>query len=218
MSTLPDYLTIPPRHLGQGTPVRVRLRGDMADIARDMAREMSQVLAAARTAGHPATLIVPVGPVDQFPLLAHDINHRRLDCRDVVFINMDEYLTNDDQWISLDHPLSFRAFMKTLFRYAGSRSLQDELDPIAVTEVAPGDVFVQGGFPGHAVLVVDVAQRRDGTRVFMLAQSYMPAQEIHVLKNPRTGEAWFEAAPHERFETPEWSFPPDSLRRFPERD
>src|SRR5262249_42904062 len=111
---------------------------------------------------------------------------------------------------------SFRDFMTLVFRYAGSKSLADELEPVAVTEVRPGDVFVQGGFPGHAVLVLDVAERQDGARVFLLGQSYMPAQEIHVLKDPRTGGAWFETALHQRLDTPEWSFPPDALRRFPE--
>ncbi len=111
---------------------------------------------------------------------------------------------------------SFRSYLETVFRYAGSKSLAAELMPVSVKEVRPGDVFVQGGSPGHAVLVLDVAERRDGTRVFVLAQSYMPAQEIHVLKNAVTGDAWFTAAPAERLETPEWTFPPDSLGRFPE--
>jgi Domain of unknown function (4846) len=112
---------------------------------------------------------------------------------------------------------SFRGFMETVFRYAGSKSLADELAPVSVRDIRPGDVFVQGGFPGHAVLVVDVAERHDGRRVFVLAQSYMPAQEIHILKNPGTGDAWFAVAPGQRLETPEWSFPPDSSRMFPDR-
>ena len=106
--------------------------------------------------------------------------------------------------------------METVFRYAGSKSLADELAPASVRDIRPGDVFVQGGFPGHAVLVVDAAARPDGRRVFVLAQSYMPAQEIHILKDPGAGDAWFAVSPGERLETPEWAFPPDSLRRFPE--
>jgi glucosamine-6-phosphate deaminase len=66
-------------------------------------------------------LIVPVGPVDQFPVLATRINQRGIDCRDVMLINMDEYLTDDDQWIARDHPLSFRGYM--------DRKFYDLLDP-----------------------------------------------------------------------------------------
>jgi glucosamine-6-phosphate deaminase len=114
---LPAYLSVPAERLGEGTPVRVLVRGDMADVARHMAQAMLQVIAQGRT----ATLIIPVGPVDQFPLLAQLINEQRLDCRDVVLINMDEYLTDDDRWVPIDHPLSFRGFM--------DRKFYDLLDP-----------------------------------------------------------------------------------------
>jgi glucosamine-6-phosphate deaminase len=33
----------------------------------------------------------------------------------VVLINMDEYLTEDDRYVPVDHPLSFRGFMDRLF-------------------------------------------------------------------------------------------------------
>src|SRR5213078_3220514 len=75
--------------------------------------------------GKHATFIVPVGPVDQFPILAETVNQQRVNCRDVCFINMDEYLTDEDRWIDIDHPLSFRGFMNRLF--------YDRLDP----ELAP---------------------------------------------------------------------------------
>jgi glucosamine-6-phosphate deaminase len=43
------------------------------------------------------------------------INARRLDWREVMLINMDEYLTDDDQWVDYDHPLGFRGFMDRKF-------------------------------------------------------------------------------------------------------
>jgi glucosamine-6-phosphate deaminase len=65
---------------------------------------------------------LPVGPVDQFPILAERINQERLDCRDLALINMDEYLDDSDQWVPLDHPLSFRGFM--------NRKFYDLLNPV----------------------------------------------------------------------------------------
>lgn len=113
---LPDYLAVPPEDLGRATPVRVRVGGDTADLAAGMAEAILEVIErAAAAAGRAATLVVPVGPVDQFPVLARQINQRRLDCRDVVWINMDEYLADDDRWIDLDHPLSFRGYMNRRF-------------------------------------------------------------------------------------------------------
>ena len=47
-----------------------------------------------------------------------------------------------------------------------------------------GDVFIIGGSPGHAVIVVDMAVNPEThEKVFLLAQSYMPAQQIQLLKN-----------------------------------
>lgn len=97
----------------------------MASVAADMAATMLQSIESAAAAGKPATLIVPVGPVDQYPLLARAVNERRISLRDVVLINMDEYLTDDDQWLPAEHPLSFRGYM--------DRQFYDLLDP----ELAP---------------------------------------------------------------------------------
>src|SRR4051794_11705292 len=109
--TPPDYLQIPRESLGRGCPMTVRVVGDSQDLADGMARAILETIRDCQQAGRPATLILPVGPVDQFPILATLINEQKIDCRDVVIINMDEYLSNDDQCVALDHPLSFRGFM-----------------------------------------------------------------------------------------------------------
>jgi glucosamine-6-phosphate deaminase len=118
---VPEYLSVPADHLGHGTPVKVRQRRDMADIARDMAEEMLNVIREVQAQGQQPTLIVPVGPVDQFPVLAERINALAVDCRDVVIINMDEYLDERDQWVPAAHPLSFRGYM--------GRKFYDLIDP-----------------------------------------------------------------------------------------
>lgn len=117
-----------------------------------------------------------------------------------------------------DH-VAFRGYLSNVFEYAGTLSLAKELDPVKdATRVEPGDVFIHGGSPGHAVLVVDVAANTAGERMFLLAQSYMPAQEIHVLTNPATpGSAWYPARASGALDTPEWRFDYRELRRFPGR-
>ena len=112
---------------------------------------------------------------------------------------------------------SFRRYMDTVFTWAGTHSLERELKPVALAAIAAGDIFIKGGFPGHAVLVADVVENRaTGEKRFLLLQSYMPAQDIHVLRNPAdAGSPWYPLAFGDRLVTPEWTFPRDSLRRWP---
>jgi glucosamine-6-phosphate deaminase len=117
----PAYLKVTEEELGYGTPVKVRVVADMQAIAGDMAAAMLKEIQDAAAQGRGATLIIPVGPVDQFPVLAKLVNEARISLRDTVFINMDEYLTDDEQWVAEEHPLSFRGYMK--------RAFYDRLDP-----------------------------------------------------------------------------------------
>jgi hypothetical protein len=80
-----------------------------------------------------------------------------------------------------------------------------------------GDIFIQGGFPGHAVLVTDIATNpRTGEKVFLLSQSYMPAQDIHILKNLNDPDLspWYKLDFEDHLHTPEWTFYTDDLKRI----
>ena len=48
MSLFPEYLKVAAADLGRGTPVKVRVLGDMASIGRDVAEAMRQELLCAR--------------------------------------------------------------------------------------------------------------------------------------------------------------------------
>ncbi len=114
---------------------------------------------------------------------------------------------------------SFRRYLEFIFAYAGTYSLERELKPAALADMRIGDVFIMGGYPGHAVLVADMVER-PGTseKRFLLVQSYLPAQDIHVLKNPAdpSGSPWYRFADVGDLVTPEWRFVRNSLRRWPE--
>ncbi|MCX8037393.1 MAG: glucosamine-6-phosphate isomerase [Candidatus Sumerlaeia bacterium] len=146
---LPAYLTIAAEQLGAGTPVRVRVCGDQAGVARDMAEAMLRVIVEAQRVGRAPTLIIPVGPVDQFPLLAEWINRRRVDCRDVMFINMDEYLGPDNRWIDAAHPLSFRGYMNRKFYELIEPALaprpENRVFPDPQNPAAVGQIIVERG-------------------------------------------------------------------------
>lgn len=55
--------------------------------------------------------IVPVGPIGHYPYFIECVNKEKISLKNVWFINMDEYLTDDKEWISVDDKLSFRGFM-----------------------------------------------------------------------------------------------------------
>lgn len=112
---------------------------------------------------------------------------------------------------------NFRRYLDTVFTYAGTRSLANELEPVRdPSRAQAGDVFIQGGSPGHAVLVVDAAENDSGHRVLLLAQSYMPAQDVHILVNPDSPalSPWYPARRSGELATPEWRFRHEDLRRF----
>lgn len=115
-----------------------------------------------------------------------------------------------------DSRASFRRYLDVVFMYAGSASLSRELLPVGeAAKPAIGDVFIQGGYPGHAVLVVDVAVNESGERVFLLAQSYMPAQDIHILRSFDDDiSPWYRARSTGLLRTPEWGFRYGDLKRF----
>lgn len=113
---------------------------------------------------------------------------------------------------------TFRKYTNTVFMYAGSYSLSLELKTVkSINDMKIGDVFIQGGFPGHAVIVVDMAiHKTSGQTIFLLAQSYMPAQELHILNNPTHDKMtpWYELDFGEKLYTPEWTFSRDQLKKF----
>ena len=118
-----------------------------------------------------------------------------------------------------NHYAAFRRYLNTVFAYAGTASLTRELSIVQPKEIQPGDVFIQPGYPGHAVLVADLAVNSDGEKVFLLVQSYMPAQQIHVLKNPAGNGPWYPVRDQGTLETPEWRFSyQKDLRRFKPRE
>jgi hypothetical protein len=108
---------------------------------------------------------------------------------------------------------TFREYLDLVFTYAGTLSLATEKQRPRREDVRPGDFFVLGGSPGHAVLVLDVARDPEGKRVALLGQGFIPAQDFHVL-SPGEDGPWF-SLDAEEVATPFWKpFPWSSLRRF----
>lgn len=123
-----------------------------------------------------------------------------------------EYSSNDTSYNS------FRKYMDYIFNYANTRSLYDQMEKVVIDSIQIGDVLIQKKNPyGHAVIVVDMAvHKSNGSKIYLIAQSYMPAQSIHVLINTEDEglSPWYKISPNEQIITPEWDFTKNDLRRF----
>lgn len=130
---------------------------------------------------------------------------------------------NNLSWIKTDHPDSsygsFREYLDSVFMYAGSLSLSKELRRVEnVRDMGVGDVFIQGGLPGHAAIVVDMAIHIESReKVFLLAEGFTPAQDFKILKNPNDDalSPWYSLDFGDTLHTPEWTFYSNHLMRFP---
>lgn len=89
----------------------------MAEFACAIADEIQR----ANCEERPARLILPVGPVKQYPILVEITNRERLSWRNVWVFQMDEFLDWQGRPIGVDHPLSFTGFLQ--------RELFQRIDP-----------------------------------------------------------------------------------------
>lgn len=106
------------------------------------------------------------------------------------------------------------AYLRIVFCYSGSLSMESEATPTSMEELKAGDVFLNGSSPGHVVMVVDTCVNRKGEKAFLLAQGYMPAQEFHVLKNPKHEDNpwYYENELDYPLHTPEYTFEEGTLK------
>lgn len=128
---------------------------------------------------------------------------------------------NKTNWVKNQTPSqdykSFWKYLELVFSYAGTLSLSKELKTVEYKNMQIGDVFIQGGSPGHAVIVVDVAIDNKGNKLYMLAQSYMSAQDLQILKNQNqiNISPWYKLnLSDNEISTPEWNFTTKDLKRF----
>ncbi len=112
-------------------------------------------------------------------------------------------------WTQGHGPGSWDHYLQKVFLWAGTRSLH-AYDTVAVDrDPQPGDVLVQPGSPGHAVLLLDVATAGDATYV-LVGEGFMPAQDFHVELGAHDGWwRWDDGVALDH-----WTLPASSLRSW----
>ena len=108
-----DYHKIDEETILKNKKIKVYQVDTDIDIYNDMARVMANKIKENNEKNLTTSFIFPVGPMGQYERFARICNLEGISCKNVVSINMDEYLDNNDDYISMNHDLSFRNFMKT---------------------------------------------------------------------------------------------------------
>lgn len=85
------------------------------DVYFDMALTMLEEIIYHNGRGEKTVMIVPVGPTQQYPILAEMVNRLNVSLKNVHFFNMDEYMWDKDTLIDKEDGMSFEGRMNREF-------------------------------------------------------------------------------------------------------
>jgi len=145
-----NIYTCSPEELQKNARLPLRVMETEAAMYEEMAEIMAGIIE--KNQGKQTVMIVPVGPIGQYPILAEKINARRLSLKNCWFINMDEYLTDDDQTIPYENPLSFHYIM--------DRDLYSRIDPELVMPESQR-IFPEPGKEAEIDALIDSFEKID---------------------------------------------------------
>ena len=132
-----DYRTIPAKELGKGSNIKLDLCETEVDLYWKIANEVAALIEENNRKGEETVMIVPYGPLGPYSRFVSLINERRISLKKCVFINMDEYLDDQGQYLPKTDPLSFRGGMDRIFYGL----IPDELNVLPENRIFPE--------PGH---------------------------------------------------------------------
>ncbi|MGD8404461.1 MAG: hypothetical protein PVJ21_12420 [Anaerolineales bacterium] len=118
---LDSILSIPADELSQASKVSLEILPDLDSLYLHFARSIADEIKANNATSAPTRLILPVGPIGQYPLLIEICNREGISWKNVHTFNMDDYLDWQGRPLPLNHPLSFEGYMR--------RDVFDKLDP-----------------------------------------------------------------------------------------
>lgn len=157
-----DYYSLTAEELGRDAKIPLVKLGETGEVFYQIAEEMIACIKEKAARNERCVMIVPVGPVGQYPIFVRLVNEGNISLKHVWFINMDEYLTDEDEWIDASDRLSFRGFMQRtvysrikeeLVMPESQRIFPDPKDPELVTRLVKEmgvDLCVGGiGITGH---------------------------------------------------------------------
>lgn len=110
-----DYYRISAEKLGEGSKIPIVKLTEVGEVFYELALEMIRTIESRNAEQKNTVMILPVGPTGQYPVFVRLVNERKLSLKNCWIIMMDEYLDDNEQWISMESPLSFRRHMEKEF-------------------------------------------------------------------------------------------------------
>ena len=110
-----DINTIPKDQLGIGSNIRLDACNTEVDMYWKVAMEVLEIIEENNRLGEPTLMVVPYGPLGPYERIIHLVKKNKISLKNCTFINMDEYLTDDKEYIDKSDPLSFRGGMQQIF-------------------------------------------------------------------------------------------------------
>lgn len=102
-----ELLRLPTEDVAARCGDRLHIVPDRKTLYEQFAREIAGEIAAGNREGRGTRLVLPVGPIDQYPLLAEICNRERISWSAVSVFFMDEYCDWQGRPLTTSHPLSF---------------------------------------------------------------------------------------------------------------
>jgi glucosamine-6-phosphate deaminase len=106
---------MPPARMQEEAGERLVICKNLDTLHAHFAESIAAEIRANNEANQPTKLILPVGPVGQYPLLADIINQQRLSLGQCWFFMMDEHCDDNGVALPPEHPLSFRHVFQEAF-------------------------------------------------------------------------------------------------------
>ncbi len=101
--------------LQKASKIKLEILPDAPTLHEHFARAIADEIKTNNQSGRSTRLILPVGPILQYPILARICNQERISWRHVHTFNMDDYCDWQGRPLPNDHPLSFEGFMRREF-------------------------------------------------------------------------------------------------------
>lgn len=200
-----DIYTMPIEELVKGSRIALNVCDHEVDMYWKVAMDVLSIIADNNRRGKRTFMIVPYGPVGPYARMVYLINKYRISLKDCVFVNMDEYLTDDKRYIDIGDPLSFRGGMERVF-YSQidaelnvrpeNRYFPDPADPGRVLRLideygAPDLVFGGVGINGHYAFNEPPEEGEACTNEAFLNR---PTRVLAVSRETRTINAYMNAS------------------------